>query len=394
MWYVIILLLGLIYAIINIFLPGIFNSRIEAYFIRPLIWIGLSLVTILIARKDGVRLASIKSNRSWNFTKSPIQAGLLIGGFQVSLLIISGILLGFSQSPYMPTIQSYLLNAFLFMSMLIGLELSRTYLIKKLTHVHFNLTALLTLTAFLFMVLRVQIIDILVLDITKEAPFIQFFGETIIPLFAASLLATYLSYLGGVYASITYLGVLQLFHYYSPLLPNPSWIIISLINTIAPAFAFLIIQYSNEKPYTNGFFSNKKIRAEKDPTLIGISATIFCILLVFFSFGYLGVTPSIISSGSMRPTLDTGDIVILNDVSIETIQVGDIIQYEIQNVSTIHRVHDIIREPNSIVFITKGDANNAPDVESVNPYQITGKVTFTLPKIGIIPLVLRSLFMS
>jgi signal peptidase len=91
----------------------------------------------------------------------------------------------------------------------------------------------------------------------------------------------------------------------------------------------------------------------------------------------------------MKPALDVGDIVIITEVSIDDINEGDIIQYEIENVYTVHRVHDIVEEKGSRYFITKGDANNAPDQEQVNSSSILGKVIFNIPKIGWIPLILR-----
>ena len=116
------------------------------------------------------------------------------------------------------------------------------------------------------------------------------------------------------------------------------------------------------------------------------------LFIVLFSFGYFGVQPTIIHSGSMRPALDTGDVVIISEVSLDTIKVGDIIQYEMNNFSTVHRVYDIYGpgEGNAMIFITKGDANDDPDVEPVLPNQITGKAIFTIPKIGWIPIAIKS----
>jgi signal peptidase len=94
----------------------------------------------------------------------------------------------------------------------------------------------------------------------------------------------------------------------------------------------------------------------------------------------------------MRPALDTGDVVVISEVSLDTIREGDIIQYEMNNFSTVHRVHEIheLGEGNPVLFITKGDANDDPDVEPVLPDQITGKAIFTIPKVGWIPIAIKS----
>lgn len=388
MWYVVIILLSIVYALIHFFLPGTINSRLEAYFVRPLIWILLGSITLFIAKHEGLNIIRFNKIRHWQIGRSPVQAGILVGGFQVSLLILTGLFAGFAKSPYVSTLQSFLANTILFCSVLFGLELSRTYLIKKGLESRVNISVLLFFSALFFMILRMQFLDFIMLDTTDPASLSQFIGGSLIPLFTASLFASYLAYMGGAFASIGYLGVLQAFHYYTPLFPNPSWIILALVGTIAPAIGFLVIQDSIQYP------SKRRTGGEKDPMLSGVAVTILCIILVFFSFGYLGVNPTIISSGSMRPTLDTGDVVVLEKVNTESLQIGDIIQYKIQNVSTIHRVHDIIREENSLTFITKGDANTAADVNSVSSHQITGKAIFTIPKIGLVPLMLKSFFLN
>jgi len=56
-------------------------------------------------------------------------------------------------------------------------------------------------------------------------------------------------------------------------------------------------------------------------------------------------------------------------------------------ISIIHRVVEVREEG----FVTKGDANRHPDPEVVHPDQIRGKVIFTIPKIGWIPLALKEL---
>ena len=44
------------------------------------------------------------------------------------------------------------------------------------------------------------------------------------------------------------------------------------------------------------------------------------------------------------------------------------------------------------IFITKGDANSEPDVDPVMPDQVTGKVVFTIPKLGWIPIFFKTIF--
>ena len=48
---------------------------------------------------------------------------------------------------------------------------------------------------------------------------------------------------------------------------------------------------------------------------------------------------------------------------------------------TTHRVVKIEQET-GLAFITKGDANNNPDITAVSPDQVVGIVAFTIPYLG------------
>jgi signal peptidase len=205
-----------------------------------------------------------------------------------------------------------------------------------------------------------------------------------------SLFASYLAYLGGALTAIGYMGILQAFEWFSPILPDLDWAIMALIGTLGPAIGFLIIQNSIQltQPGARGTRRRKKT---KDPALSWAGVAIVCVMLVFFSFGYFGVQPTVIYSGSMQPAIGVGDVVIISEVQVDMIQEGDIIQYRIGNITipTIHRVYEIHGEGDAKVFITKGDANDDPDSNPILPEEIMGKAIFTLPKIGWISIIIK-----
>jgi signal peptidase len=106
--------------------------------------------------------------------------------------------------------------------------------------------------------------------------------------------------------------------------------------------------------------------------------------------GLLGFQPSIVASGSMQPNLNVGDITIIIHTKPDDINIGDIIQYRTTEEPIIHRVIDKYTEAGQTWFITKGDANNAPDPKPVNEQQIIGKATLTIPKLGWISIYLKT----
>ena len=390
MWYIILSLIAAIYILFNILLPSFFSSPIGAYVIKPIIWISFAILVVLIANKEGLNIWKFKAIRRWRLGKSPAHAALLIGGFQVSLLIIAGLFVGFGNSPYSHTPLGVITNIIFIGSALLGLELSRAYLIKKGTLTMRNVTFILGLTTVLFMFVNIQLIDITTLSFNEPAAIAQFVGVTVIPLLAMSLLASYFAYLGGALAAISYIGVLQAFEWFSPVLPDLNWALIALIGTIGPAIGFLIVQSSIQITREISF-KGKRRKKTKDPALSWIAVAIVSVLLVFFSFGFLGVQPTVIYSGSMQPTMDVGDIIIVTEVPIDSIEAGDIIQYRTASANVIHRVYEVYEEGNAKLFTTKGDANTNPDDTPILPEQIMGKAAFTIPKIGWIPIIIKSL---
>jgi len=392
MWYIILCLIVTIYLLTNILISGLFGSILGSYYLRPLIWIFLASITYIIARHEEINILYFKKIRKWEIGRNPFEAALLIGGFQISILIIAGLFIGFGESPYSHSILGIITNLFFIMSLLFGIELSRSYLIKKGTTTRGNITFVLGLVTILFMLIQISPAEFAVLNFSEPIASIKFIGEIIIPLLAMSLFASYLAYVGGAMAAIGYMGILKLFEWFSPVLPDIDWALAALIGTIAPAIGFLIIQNSIELTKPGAKRKRRKANT-KDPTLGWTMVAIVSVLMIFFSFGYFGVQPTVIYSGSMKPDIDIGDIVIISDVSTDSIKEGDVIQFKNTNISIpiIHRVYEIDKEGDTKLFITKGDANNNPDIDPIISGQIMGKAIFTIPKIGWIPITIKSL---
>lgn len=375
MWYLLVSYIALIYLLTNTVTPRIFGGVAEAYVVRPLLWVSIAILALTIAKREGIEIWYFRRIRRWQFGRSPIEGAILIGSFQVSLLIIAGLFQGFGRSPHSFTPLSILSNAFLVFSFIFGMELTRAYLTKKIHRK--NVTLSLIAIAVFLMIARISFNRYLSINPGNPVSVIRFLGETIVPSLAIGFFATYLAYLGGALTSIGYMATIISFEWFCPILPDLDWIILSLIKTVAPAIGYMVIQSSIEY-----VLPRKLHREPNDSTLGWIGAALVSLMLVFFSFGYFGVQPIVICSGSMRPTIDVGDIVIVMKAPVNTIKKGDIIQFSFSNSSVVHRVYDIKKERGNIVFITKGDANNKPDVDPVKPGQVMGKVIFIIPKVG------------
>lgn len=96
-------------------------------------------------------------------------------------------------------------------------------------------------------------------------------------------------------------------------------------------------------------------------------------------FGYKAL---VISSGSMEPTLNIGDIVIIKETKQEQISKGNIITFRKDGYNITHRINDIIEKDGEKYYQTKGDKNTTNDADLVKYEEIEGVYVFKIDKIG------------
>lgn len=86
----------------------------------------------------------------------------------------------------------------------------------------------------------------------------------------------------------------------------------------------------------------------------------------------------LVQSGSMEPSIMTGDIIIVKS-SFQYLK-NDVVTFEdYQQRRVTHRIVDIQNNNN---ITTKGDANRSSDSENITVKQIIGKVILVIPKLG------------
>lgn len=81
-----------------------------------------------------------------------------------------------------------------------------------------------------------------------------------------------------------------------------------------------------------------------------------------------------VKSGSMIPTLNVNDIVIIKKE--RTYKIGDIVTYNYNNECLI--THRIISKQEDGTYKTKGDNNNSDDPKYISNEDINGKVIFII----------------
>ncbi|TLY04932.1 MAG: signal peptidase I [Thaumarchaeota archaeon] len=135
----------------------------------------------------------------------------------------------------------------------------------------------------------------------------------------------------------------------------------------------------------------KKINAGKNHNLKGILILALGVAVIFLGFKAAFGTGSpfyVVSSGSMTPTLNINDIILVQgNIPFDRIKIGDVIAFVNPNDHgelIVHRVAQILNQ-NPLEIRTKGDAN-AGSIAGID-LPITkddyiGKVAYVIPQIG------------
>jgi signal peptidase I len=132
-------------------------------------------------------------------------------------------------------------------------------------------------------------------------------------------------------------------------------------------------------------------RRRWSPTIFGFVADTYlwivvCLVLwVALPAMFLGWTPTVITSGSMSPLIQPGDIVLI-DTELEPegyFAPGTILTYgqpDDPNRWTTHRVREITEDG---TYVTRGDANRVDDPTAVAPDEVVGAARLVVPLIGL-----------
>jgi len=108
--------------------------------------------------------------------------------------------------------------------------------------------------------------------------------------------------------------------------------------------------------------------------------------LVLFTLGsntnlLAGYKSYLVQSGSMEPTIMTGDIVVVQKQP-EYLKNDVIAFFGSDGRIVTHRVVSISKKGENNIYITKGDANRSVDNDTAASDKIIGRVVLVIPKLG------------
>ena len=202
--------------------------------------------------------------------------------------------------------------------------------------------------------------------------------QNILPLIVKNVLFSYIAIYADFRASIIYQLIIDLYLWLCPVLPNLNWMMSSILEISVPIVLFMYLQYLKTK---NSIYKSKEDLLRSDPRN-AIPVVVVVVLAMWFALGLFPIKPVSIASGSMLPEIHVGDIALIKKCNANDIIVGDIIQYQMEGYTVIHRVIEKKQKNGEYIFITKGDNNKSQDLNPVNEDQVIGKCIFKIRYLG------------
>ena len=145
-----------------------------------------------------------------------------------------------------------------------------------------------------------------------------------------------------------------------------------------------------EKPDDTNADTGQKAAEKKKGKLSFVSDFLFVFVLTIFVlvtlimlgtklFGYQILT---VDSGSMEPNFPEDSLIFVKMVDPSELQADDVITFTVDEKGTLvtHRIVAVLKDERS--FITRGDANNTNDPNTVPFGNVVGKAELCLPKAG------------
>jgi signal peptidase I len=341
-------------------LPADLPPAVSILVIDPLRWLAPAALAAWFVR--GNRRFLLANGVSW----APTAACIAIT--HVGVLVIAGLVFGMGHSPWNHSAVGLLTLAWITPALLVGTEITRTYLARTLRgHAATAVPWLLLLTASLSLAAPTQF--------ANPINGIRYLGEVVLPAAGIGLLATVLAQWGGVGAALAYVGPLAVFERLSPVLPDLPWAVAALIGMLMPLAGLHLLDTATRAERA----APRDRRRHSDvPYLV---AAILAGAIIALNTGVLGVTPAVIHGISMEPTMQEGDIVLARRVAPESLAVGDVVSFRQRGHTVVHRIVSIDAQGESLVFTTLGDNNEAPD--SPFPAQaLIGRVVMDLRQAG------------
>jgi signal peptidase len=334
----------------------IIPETLPIWLIQPanaILWFILGLLSILYLKQLNI-----------SYTTTYASVSVISGVVYILIYFALGLFMGsLGRNPLATSPISLAINTAWAISIGFGAESFRALVLS----VFKRKSLVIGLTSLMFTAVMIPLMSIPTDLMTENA--VKLFGNKF-PLFAVFLLAGIFNYMGGLHAGVGLLTTVMLGKTLVPVLPNLNWIEASFTAIIAVVIVYMVASRSFPT-------SDDMERSDYGKLVLGLAF----ISLIWLSNGLLGYQVVVVTSGSMRPNIDVGDLAVIK-LSPNGYKNGDVILFQLGNGYVLHRIHDISIKDGTTYIHTKGDANSGVDPWEISSNQVVGTMAFKIPKIG------------
>lgn len=298
----------------------------------------------------------------------------------VTLLYLSGLKFGFYKNPIkfsFNTVIKYLIGAVV---IIISSEVIRNVFLAGQARLPYIL-------CYFVGVLSDILINTSAHGINGFSVFMDFVGLYTFPAMVAGVFYQYIAKRYGILPNIIFRTVTMLYPYALPYVPKVPNALLAILKIFVPILIYLFIKALYEK--------KKSFKSRTKNLVSYISVGVFASLMISFvmiiscQFHYCAI---VIATESMTGEINKGDALIYEKRDNEDIEIGQVIVFEKNKSTIIHRVVDIKHINGQTRYYTKGDANKTNDIGYITDSNIIGLAKFKLPYFGYPTLWMRELF--
>lgn len=299
--------------------------------------------------------------------------------YTISFLIIVyglGLIVGFLSTSYSLTLINIFKNSFPVFLILIIEELVRYNICKK--GENNKLIIYISVVIFTFVDISMIISNY---DLNDISNILKLSTLVVCPSVFKNVMLSDFSKKYGYEVCITYQLIMGLYIYIVPIFPNLNEYLESVIMSILPIFILILI---------NMQFEIEKKEDIRDKHIASKILSVIIILIVIITIClFSNLFPwwiAIVGSGSMTPTINVGDAIIVDKITKEEmaeLKVGDILVFKVGKSMYTHRIINIDVKNDEYYISTKGDRKgNVVDDWTVKSNDVIGVVKFRIPYVG------------
>ncbi len=334
------------------------------YIIASVIALFLLLTKVLIG---------IERNRSRLKSEAVMNVFIYVMLYHIILYIL-GIFIGFTKSPYSFSIINLIRNI---TPVLLIIGLTEVFRYANVIKSEKSNKLLLFVTIVLIMLDITVKTSMYNLDVSTNL--LEIASLVILPAIANNIFLGYLALYFGWAPAILYRVLMEIPEYIIPILPNTNEYLDAIVTFLFPLLLLLLFYRLLNR--------DKKDKSPLKKNYFGIVVTSVLVIITVFT---VGLTSGLfkyymisIGSGSMEPNIYVGDsIIVKKEDNLKNIEIDDILVFNHNNSTVVHRVTRIMEKNSSYEFITKGDNNEEEDNWVVSEKDVIGTAELKIRYIG------------